>query len=78
MKTIIKLSTLLTLVVLIMNGCKEVEKNTTDNWAMLDFVKVDSINPFMKPDSTQVFDCPISKKKSALGRKKCAQSISHR
>jgi len=56
MKTTIKLSTLLTLLVLIINGCKEVEKDTTDNWAMLDFVKVDSINPFMKPDSTQVFD----------------------
>jgi predicted GH43/DUF377 family glycosyl hydrolase len=62
MKTILKIITAAIFPVLIINGCKEVEKDTTDNWAMLDFVKVDSINPFMKPDSTQVFDCPISKK----------------
>ena len=62
MKTIIKIIIAAIFPVLIINGCKEIEKDTTGNWAMLGFVKVDSINPFMKPDSTQVFDCPISKK----------------
>ena len=47
-----------------MMGCKQTTavKETNQPWAMLDFEKVDSINPIMKPDSSQVFDCPISKK----------------
>ena len=47
-----------------MMGCKQttVIKETNQTWAMLDFEKVDSLNPIMKPDSSQVFDCPISKK----------------
>ena len=45
-------------------GCKEqtTTKEINHPWAMLDFEKVDSLNPIMKPDSSQVFDCPISKK----------------
>jgi predicted GH43/DUF377 family glycosyl hydrolase len=33
-----------------------------DCWALLDFVKVDSINPIMEPSSAQVFFCPLAKK----------------
>jgi predicted GH43/DUF377 family glycosyl hydrolase len=46
------------------SGCKEqtTTKEINHPWAMLDFEKVDSINPIMKPDSSQIFDCPISKK----------------
>jgi len=33
-----------------------------DIWAMVGFVKVDSINPILHPSSTQVFNCPVIKK----------------
>ena len=32
-----------------------------DHWALLDFVKADSINPIMEPSSAQVFICPVAK-----------------
>jgi len=34
---------------------------TGESWAMLNFVKADSLNPILQPDSTQHFNCPISK-----------------
>jgi beta-1,2-mannosidase len=55
-----------TILLLMLFSCKE---NTADHklitkpyWAMLDFVKVDSINPILLPTTTQNFDCPVSKK----------------
>ena len=53
--------------ILLFFSCKEQTKqqpatDTTGNsWAMLNFVKVDSLNPILQPDSTQQFNCPISK-----------------
>ncbi|RKT00040.1 glycoside hydrolase family 130 protein [Flavobacterium sp. 123] len=32
------------------------------SWALLNFVKVDSINPILSPDKKQTFLCPVSKK----------------
>ena len=59
-----KLTTIAFASLICMMGCKQTTavKETNQPWAMLDFEKVDSINPIMKPDSSQVFDCPISKK----------------
>ncbi len=34
----------------------------SNDWAMLDFIKVDSINPILAPESSQIFSCPVSKK----------------
>lgn len=34
---------------------------TDNSWAMTGFVKADSLNPILQPDSTQQFNCPISK-----------------
>ena len=31
-------------------------------WALIDFVKVDSINPILSPDIKQSFSCPVSNK----------------
>ncbi len=31
-------------------------------WALIDFVKVDSINPILSPDIKQSFSCPVSMK----------------
>lgn len=48
-------------------GCKEqtVKQESTvssaNGWALLNFVKVDSLNPILQPDSSQHFSCPISK-----------------
>lgn len=56
---------LLSLIFLI--GCKEQTAkqeptaSAANSWAMLNFVKVDSLNPILQPDSTQHFSCPISK-----------------
>jgi len=33
-----------------------------NDWALLGFTKVDSINPILQPDSTAVFYCPLSRK----------------
>lgn len=61
---IFKLATIVLASIICMMGCtqKTDVKETNQTWAMLDFEKVDSLNPIMKPDSSQVFDCPISKK----------------
>ena len=45
-------------------GCKEQtvkQESAANSWAMLNFVKVDSLNPILQPDSTQHFNCPIGK-----------------
>jgi beta-1,2-mannosidase len=34
----------------------------TNNWAMVDFIKADSINPILEPSAAQIFSCPVSKK----------------
>jgi beta-1,2-mannosidase len=35
----------------------------TGNWALLQFVKADSVNPILVPDSTMEFFCPLRKEK---------------
>ena len=40
------------------------EKDSTENWAMLDFVKADSVNPVLIPGANQFLD-PITKKSIA-------------
>lgn len=35
------------------------EKNT--DWPLLNFVKIDSLNPILQPSVSQVFNCPVSK-----------------
>ena len=60
---------IITLYLLILTSCNystqkdkpEAERSTKD-WAMLDFVKADSINPILEPSSDQVFFCPLNKK----------------
>ncbi len=55
------------LFIILLAGCSgEISHSSqgeADNysWAMLDFVKVDSLNPIMSPASSQTFICPISK-----------------
>lgn len=47
------------------NACKENSSTiagTNDNWAILNFIKVDSLNPILQPTATQRFNCPISSK----------------
>ncbi len=59
-------SIVLTLLVLL--GCnvstlnQNSETEISRDWAMLDFVKPDSINPILEPSSDQIFFCPLSKK----------------
>lgn len=61
-----KLSPLYLLIFLIIS-CREQtaiqpqSKAESTNWAMLGFVKADSINPILQPDTSQVFNCPLSK-----------------
>jgi predicted GH43/DUF377 family glycosyl hydrolase len=43
-------------------GRQSLPSNTENEWALLDFVKVDSLNPILKPDTTQEFFCPINRK----------------
>ena len=48
-------------------GCdKSTHKNNPqtekEDWAMLGFVKADSVNPILKPSKEPVFSCPIGKK----------------
>jgi beta-1,2-mannosidase len=53
---------------LILTGCNtgaiqnRSETDFTNNWAMLDFVKADSINPILEPSYDQIFTCPVGKK----------------
>ncbi len=64
---IMKCGTIL-LALLILSGCNssnlpdKSKTETVKDWAMLDFVKADSINPILEPSSDQVFSCPLSKK----------------
>src|SRR6476661_10939002 len=41
----------------------EQEKVQAANWELIPFVKPDSVNPVLVPDSSQEFFCPILKKK---------------
>ncbi len=44
-------------------SCQNAELNQIDQnnrWALLGFVKVDSINPILSPYPDQVFDCPVT------------------
>lgn len=44
-------------------NCKQTRENQAKtDWAMLNFVKVDSLNPILQPSLSQNFNCPISKK----------------
>lgn len=45
-----------------------VAKQQTD-WALLPFVRADSVNPVLIPDSTLVFNCPILKKEVRWAQK---------
>jgi predicted GH43/DUF377 family glycosyl hydrolase len=53
---------------LILSGCNIWTLNNksgteiANNWALLDFIKSDSINPILKPSSDQIFFCPLNKK----------------
>lgn len=54
------------LFLLFITGCNtQVEQAgtaITKEWALLDFIKADSINPILKPSPDQIFFCPVSKK----------------
>jgi predicted GH43/DUF377 family glycosyl hydrolase len=53
---------------LILSGCLHIhpkdksETGFANDWALLDFVKADSINPILRPSSGQVFFCPLNKR----------------
>jgi hypothetical protein len=59
---------ILALSLLILTGCNPATnpgKSDTQNikdWALLNFVKTDSINPIMEPSAGQKFFCPLTKK----------------
>ena len=59
---------IIALALLILSGCNyNVQKHTsvtevTNKWALLEFVKADSINPILNPSSDQIFFCPLNKK----------------
>ena len=65
---IMKKLTLITFTLLICFSCKEITQESStdikdkDDWALLNFVKVDSINPILKPTPSLSFDCPLNKK----------------
>jgi predicted GH43/DUF377 family glycosyl hydrolase len=54
------------LLLLVLTGCSSSSvyksENKSKEWAMLHFVKVDSINPILEPQLNQVFQSPISDK----------------
>ena len=55
---------LLTLV-LISYACQptnEYSNNSGSDWTLKGFVKVDSLNPILRPDAAQVFNCPLNKR----------------
>ncbi len=41
---------------------QQADKNEMD-WALLNFVKVDSVNPILQPSANQTFNCPVSKQR---------------
>jgi predicted GH43/DUF377 family glycosyl hydrolase len=53
---------------LILSGCgnspqqEKSEAKITDGWALLGFIKADSINPILNPSPDRVFFCPLNKK----------------
>ncbi len=57
-----------TLSLLILSGCNNYTQNNkpgtviTNDWALLGFIKADSINPILNPSSDQIFFCPLNKK----------------
>jgi predicted GH43/DUF377 family glycosyl hydrolase len=59
---------IIALALLILPGCNyNVQKHTSvtevnNKWALLEFVKADSINPILIPSSDQIFLCPLNKK----------------
>lgn len=51
-----------TLLLVVLN-CHAIEaQESKPTWALLNFVKTDSINPILSPDKKQTFICPVSKK----------------
>jgi len=63
--------TLIIVLLLTLLACKnnlqeiETEVKQTNNWALLNFVKADSINPILKPSPDLSFDCPLNQKEVA-------------
>ena len=53
------------LLVFLFTNCKQkneipaTDKNNTD-WPLLNFAKVDSLNPILQPSNSQIFNCPVS------------------
>ncbi|RTL60429.1 MAG: glycosidase [Sphingobacteriales bacterium] len=44
-------------------SCKDADKKTTGkDWVITPFIKIDSANPVLLPDSTSVFNCPVLNK----------------
>lgn len=61
MKSILLLCSLVALFVAC-NNAPEVAQNNDDNsWQLVPFIKVDSANPVLLPDSTTIFNCPVKK-----------------
>jgi predicted GH43/DUF377 family glycosyl hydrolase len=57
----IRASILFLICVPVFISCKQhAARNTEQSWNLLPFVKADSANPVLLPDSTTVFDCPIA------------------
>ncbi len=42
-------------------ACNQQQNYNYNNWTLTGFVKVDSLNPILQPDSSQQFVCPVSK-----------------
>jgi len=63
-----KKSVFFIILLLILLGCnksapqKQLDTTIEKDWPMLDFVKVDSLNPILEPSTSQVFSCPLSNK----------------
>jgi predicted GH43/DUF377 family glycosyl hydrolase len=50
--------------------CNDPAKKEKDNeWAMQDFVKVDSLNPILKPSDKEYFICPITQQRTAWNQR---------
>lgn len=52
-----------TIILIFLFSCKGKEKNLQKDWALLPFVKLDSVNPVLTPDFNSVFICPIRNEK---------------
>ena len=51
-----------TLLLFLLNYHAIEAQESKPTWALLNFVKTDSINPILSPDKKQTFICPVSKK----------------